>query len=884
MIDETTVENIPLLPMCALLRWFTPDLLLSLAAPSTTDLELLLASDHIITLTAPVGAYALQPEAQAALIQQLRSTQPLIELELHTRAFDYFAQQMAEAVAPELRLVAEHECCYHLDKLFFLLLPRLEWQTISRHTAAVRALIPCGPQYIQRLTLYEGYVAVRTQDYERGETLLSALLDAADLEPEVRMHALNALAQMHRNQTHYDRALAVYQQLQQVAHEAGDAVFQGLAWLNMSGIYNELEYYERALELASQSLPIFREHHEAVREAYALYSIGLNAMYLGRWQFAQDHFDAAIAAFEALQMDAGLTTLYWSQGYLNHLLGREATSEAAYLRALDLAESAEHDDPLVAMDTCVYLGLLYATQGRWQPALERYARALDLTKRLRYEHRACLIDYQRGNVFKAQGLLDEALAAYEQAIDCIEALRGATNDEMIKLGLIGTTQQVYEAMIWLCLELQRPDEAFGYAERARSRAFLDMLRQKAPELYAAADLPVVTLAEVQAALPPDALLIEYFTTGVVPPGEHLLKQLPPGNERLRQQMLLPARIVIFAITHDTFTVHHVPAELDPNQLQPDAADPAPGRRWLRERALVALYGYLIEPVEALLQDRRLLYLIPHGPLHYIPFTALRSADGAYLVASDRPALAFAPSATVLLRNCLSRPARPTGETLALGYNDQQADLRYAESEARLVARLMQGQAWTGAAAKSQDLLTIGPRVRWLHIAGHAAYNPHSPLDSALHLGSDDTLSARAIIERLELGAEIVTLSACTTGLSAVVPGDELLGLQRALLYAGTPTVIGTLWDAYDFVALLIMEHFYTSLCAGQSAALALRDAQVAVREMTLGDVATALRRWVIDDVEHAVFSGFPSIADDQYAVRPYAEPEYWAPFMLTGRP
>ena len=881
MTDDKPVETVSLLSLCASLRWFTAELLLSLTDLDPSELDALLVSERVLALDDPAGAYALRPELQAAVMHDLHSAQPLVELDLHTRAFSYFVQQIVESSSREQRLAAEEECCYHLHKLFFGLLPRMEWTTITQHVGAVRALNPCQPQHLQQLALYEGYVAVRTQDYERGEPILTELLDAAELEPDVRMHALNALGQMHRNRTHYDRALTIFQQLQQFAQDSGNEVFKGLAWLNMSSIYNELEYHDRALELAERSLPIFQQHDEPVREAYALYCIGLNAMYLGRWQVAQQYFDLAIRRFQELSMTAGLMTLYWSQGYLHHMLGHEADSEAFYRRALELAESPEYDDPLVAMDTYLYLGFLYATQAHSDRALTHYAQALELANRLRYEHRACLIAYQRGNVLRAQGLRREALAAYADAIECIEALRGGAEGQDVKIGLIGTTQHVYEAMVLLCLELDRPADAFAYAERARSRAFLDMLHTKAPELYAAADQPVATLAEVQAALPPDTLLIEYFTTGVVPTGERLLTKLPPENERLRRQLLPPARIVLFAITHDSFAVYPVAAELDPNQLQPSADDPAPGRRWLRERALVALYERLIAPVEDLLEGRALLYLIPHGPLHYLPFSALRSASGVHLLAADRPALAFAPSATVLLRNCLGRPRSQATQTLALGYNDRGADLRYAESEARLVARLMHGQAWTGSAAKTQQLLAAGPHLRWLHIAGHAAYNPHSPLDSALHLGAGDTLSARTIVERLELNAELVTLSVSTRGLNAVVPGDELL--QHALRYAGTPTVVGTLWDAYDFVALLIMERFYTSLIIGQPPAYALRDAQVAIREMTLRDVAAAVQRWAADDREQHVFNAFPPIDDEQYAIRPYADPEYWAPFMLTGR-
>ncbi|HEY3230377.1 MAG TPA: CHAT domain-containing protein, partial [Roseiflexaceae bacterium] len=513
-----------------------------------------------------------------------------------------------------------------------------------------------------------------------------------------------------------------------------------------------------------------------------------------------------------------------------------------------------------------------------------------LAKHLRNQHTLAIIDYRRGDVRKRQGRLDETMAAYQQAIDGIEALRGATEAEEIKIGLLGTmsiavvsTQQVYEAMVLLCLELDRPAEAFAYVERARSRAFLDLLADKSPELYDAFAQPVATLAEVQATLPVGALLIEYYTTGVLPRGESLINQLPPENTRLREHLALPPHTLIFAVTRDRFEVYH--AQLDPNMLRPQQGDPNPGRRLLRERLLAQLYESLIAPVAPLLRGRELLYLIPHGPLHYVPFLALRPAAGPPLLQAGGPAVALAPSATVLLRNCLGRPPSSAVGMLALGYNDPEGDpLRYAEAEARHIARLLGGAALTGPAPKRDALIVQGGGARWLHFAGHAIYHPRDPLASELRLGAGEVFSARALIGELDLDADLVTLSACTSGVSQVVAGDELLGLQRAFLYAGARAVLCTLWEAADFVALLLMDRFYAGLRRGQPPAASLRDAQIAVRDMTGRDLAAALDRWRADDPEFiAALGELPNITPDLLDTPLYADPLWWAPFMLFGR-
>ena len=121
-------------------------------------------------------------------------------------------------------------------------------------------------------------------------------------------------------------------------------------------------------------------------------------------------------------------------------------------------------------------------------------------------------------------------------------------------------------------------------------------------------------------------------------------------------------------------------------------------------------------------------------------------------------------------------------------------------------------------------------------------------------------------------------------LSQVVAGDELLGLQRAFLYAGARAVLCTLWEAADFVTLLLMDRFYADLRRGQPPAAALRDAQAALRAMTGRDLAATLDRWRADDPQFVAALGeLPAVSDDQLDERLYADPTWWAPFLLVGK-
>ena len=116
--------------------------------------------------------------------------------------------------------------------------------------------------------------------------------------------------------------------------------------------------------------------------------------------------------------------------------------------------------------------------------------------------------------------------------------------------------------------------------------------------------------------------------------------------------------------------------------------------------------------------------------------------------------------------------------------------------------------------------------------------------SSLRLG--DTWLNLFDIFNLHLGAELITLSACETGMSAVSEGDELLGLARGFLYAGTPSLVVSLWTVNDRSTAQLMRRFYEGLREGLGKAHALRQAILDLKK----------------DFPH---------------------PYYWAPFILLGK-
>jgi CHAT domain-containing protein len=294
---------------------------------------------------------------------------------------------------------------------------------------------------------------------------------------------------------------------------------------------------------------------------------------------------------------------------------------------------------------------------------------------------------------------------------------------------------------------------------------------------------------------------------------------------------------------------------------------------------------LLEPVDDALTAKS-LYLIPHGPLHLVPFGALTDSQGRPLIQRTGPVLAYAPSATVLVRHCLTpASARSSPATcLAVGYDGafamgERAALRYTEAEAQAVAQLMGGAAWIGPEPKRERLRAAVARQRWLHFACHSRFNDDEPMESYLETGAGERLTAREILQDWRLPqTELVTLSACQTGVSRVLRSDEPMGLIRAFLYTGARAVLVTQWPVEDLPAFLLIRHFYGELQRGERASAALRAAQVWLRELT-----TAQARWVLSEWSRSVPVDEPDpFGNLSPEAQPFGHPRQWAAFILVG--
>lgn len=229
----------------------------------------------------------------------------------------------------------------------------------------------------------------------------------------------------------------------------------------------------------------------------------------------------------------------------------------------------------------------------------------------------------------------------------------------------------------------------------------------------------------------------------------------------------------------------------------------------RDHAIDRLRALLLAPLR--LPDSELI-VIPTGDLHAVPWSAL---------VDDRP-VTVAPAAHLWLGAVRSSAGRNHRVTVVAGPR-----LAHAGTEIRAVAaRYPRAQVLTAETATVDAVRAAMDGADLVHIAAHGRFRSDNPLFSAIEL-ADGPLTVYDV-EELRRPPRVLVLSACESGLSAVHPGDELMGLTAALLGMGTRTVIASVCPVPDDLTAEFMTEFHRNFAARADAAAALFAARNAI--------------------------------------------------------
>lgn len=231
---------------------------------------------------------------------------------------------------------------------------------------------------------------------------------------------------------------------------------------------------------------------------------------------------------------------------------------------------------------------------------------------------------------------------------------------------------------------------------------------------------------------------------------------------------------------------------------------------------------LLEPVKGRIAEQERLYIVPYGPLHGVPFHLLRP-DGAYLIEARE--VVVLPTAAFLTRQ---RPVCPPRYRW-VGYSG--GTLPQTVQEATTLHARWGGELYLEAAAQWASVARDPCQV--VHIATHGVHGVDHYFDQSFLQLAEGEVRSDDILQQ-SLVCELVTFSVCDSGVVTVAPGEELLGLGRALLYAGAGSLVTSLWQVRDEVSADLMPRFYANLMQGASKAAALRGAMLEVLAQDLG--------------------------------------------------
>jgi len=704
---------------------------------------------------------------------------------------------------------------------------------------------------------------------------------------------------IHERENDFGKAESLYRQLLQQPHL--NDFLAGQIHVSLATVAMQLSNFDAAFDAARSAIRLFQRSDEPIEQAKAraqlglVYQLAFNAGELAENSLAEGlaACDAALEHLRTLPIN-GQTHFIWVQAL--------ATRGALLCNLLDWSTAIDSFSELLiiaeAGKNTYATALAHGNLGRARrklggthlPTAEANLQsALETFFTLGRAYEEMLTASELVVLYRDQQQFDQALVYCERSQQRAEIVRSGISDERARAGFIATVSDLYANAVFCAMRAEQPALAFRYMEMARSRAFLDLLKNDEADLARRAATAIPTLQEVQSLLPPDCLLLEYFTMGVVHTTD---RQLQTGV--IAERPVFPPEVtLLLAITAKD--VQLLDVVLSPNDLNPISIDSVVEEHFLDESIRQMLYTQLIAPIAAHLPGKQTVFIIPHGPLHYLPFQALIDETGKTLLQPEGFRIVFSPSASILLHSKLldgnrlafSQDGSRSIPGLVVGCNgDEQNQLYYAEAEAAKIAALTGCPALIGGHAKLTHLLELAKAATILHFSCHGGFDADEPLESNLQIGYTEKLTARQILEQMQLPDSLVILSACASGLSRVHRGDELYGLVRAFLFAGASALLVTQWRVDERSTYLLMCKMYEFLMAGEDFASALQRAQLYLQSLTVGELLQIVAeiRQTHPRLEQALVAALDEMTATLEKLptseTPFAEPYYWAPFIL----
>jgi CHAT domain-containing protein/tetratricopeptide (TPR) repeat protein len=756
----------------------------------------------------------------------------------------------------------------------------------------------------------------KAEEYHLGALAIREELAPGSLDVAGSLNNLGIVAGLRgdlaKAEDYHLKALAIREK------QAANSFLLAQSFNNLGLIAKNRGDLTRAEQYYLQSLAITEKQDAPGISAGTLNNLGVLASQSGDLDKAEKYFQRSLAIKEKLAPGSlDFSSTLGNLCGVEQARGDPAEAEKCYRRALAIKQKFAPGSVVVAEAFNVLANLL-RDKGDLLQAEDTYRQARVIWEKAAPESKEYAEVLANLAAIKLnQGQPNAAAPLFEQALDALDgqiAHLGGTDE--VRADFRAGYLSYYQNYIDLLIQKKQPNLAFQVLERGRARTFIETLTEAHIDVYKGAD---GTLLRQQRSLQADLAIktnrrlrllsnqkteqvaaldreiegllarqkdVEEKLRAESPGYAHLTHPQPLSAEQaqqlLDQDTLLLAysvgqeRSYVFAVTSVSLEVYPLPkrAEIEAAarrayQEELSVNNPAAGHE-----STAALSRMLLGPVAEHLAKKRIA-IIADGALQYLPFAALRTPQGAWLI--DEHEIVNLPSASTLevLRNETATRKPAPGQVAVLAdpvFNrndprvagvpgDVPADaiandrLERSVKESglmsldRLPATRREAEAIVGVAGKDSSLEALDfdasletaisaelSRYRIVHFASHTLLNSRHPELSGIilslvdHQGKpqDGFLQAHEIYN-LKLNADLVVLSACETALGKEIRGEGLVGLTRAFMYAGAPRVVATLWRVPDSATAELMKQFYTGMIRqGLPPAAALRQAQVSL--------------------------------------------------------
>lgn len=792
---------------------------------------------------------------------------------------------------------------------------------------------------------YLGYFSRRLGDYKSAAShhqqalTISQKIDKQMTQSCARARAYNHLGLVHAAlakhalesedistaEKEYKIAAQLEEDALAAANVAGDQWRQGYVLRALSFIARELaalspdkdqnEHLNRSMKFAQSALSAARHMQEREWEGLALHDVSISQARLGKHKQARMQLDKAIQIW----------------------------SDIGDLKSLGLAYRIRGEE-------------IYEQAEQLPEALADYNSSIEAYSLILSHDNIAYVHYRKGQLLEKQKRYKAAEKAYLDSIQALESIRSGIARQEHKLSFFSRRLDPYEALVRLLAHryestksTEQGNLAFNISERSRGRALLDLIQQASGKIHAGVDQSTLEKEqklqskyyslsrEIEQTRDPEVakqlrsslqqLALEYNNF------EAELKQRYPEYAKLKNprpitlnevanNVLKPGDMLIeyFVARHETILFIVTDSGLDAVIRLPlgraalidkistlrrpfEIVKRTGSLNTLRAFDLTLaheLYRDLVEPAWTHLRKAKRIFIVPHGPLFYLPFELLvvsnqpdvssksvlfgRFENVGYLL-NAAPPISYALSASTLVPHSktASGITQPPKQYLGIGNPTASEErqkkvtitmkggkvalnpLPYAEKEVNEVKVLYPHDSvvYLRSDARKDRFTSEASKFRMILLSTHGIINEDDPMFSALVFArpsetNDFELLQTHEIFNLSLNAKLVALSACEVGLGKLQRGEGMLGLSRAFLYAGASSLLVTLWSIEDQSSSKLIVGLFQEF------------------EQSNVQLASALQKSKLEVMHTRRKFGSREIS--------YAHPFFWAPFILISGP